>query len=125
MGPANHQPAFTAAARVIHAAALDVTDLTSTPLAADQVVAGSPDVHVMSLYEGADVDIGIWQHSAGTSTDVEADEMFIVLCGRATVHVAGATTIDLGPGDVGFLPAGARTTWTVHETLRKVYFVRP
>jgi uncharacterized cupin superfamily protein len=31
----------------------------------------------------------------------------------------------VGPGDIGLLPAGARTTWTVHETLRKVYVVRP
>lgn len=23
------------------------------------------------------------------------------------------------------LPAGAETTWTVHETLRKVYLLRP
>jgi len=125
MGLASHHPAFTAAAHVIHAAKLEVAELTSTPLAADQVVAGSPDVHMMSLYEGPDIGVGIWQHSAGASTDVEADEMFIVLCGRATVQIAGAPTIDVGPGDVGFLPAGARTTWTVHETLRKVYIVRP
>ena len=45
--------------------------------------------------------------------------------GRATVEVAEGPTLELGPGDVGLLPAGARTTWTVHETLRKIYVVRP
>ena len=59
------------------------------------------------------------------STDVEADEVFVVLSGRATVEVVDGPTLEIGPGDVGLLPAGARTTWTVHETLRKVYVVRP
>jgi hypothetical protein len=30
---------------------------------------------------------------------------------------------DVGPGDVCVLTEGDRTTWTVHETLRKVYQV--
>ena len=32
--------------------------------------------------------------------------------------------LEIGPGDVGVLPAGARTTWHVHETLRKVFQTR-
>ena len=125
MGPTNQGTAFTLTAHVVHAAAMAVAEMASAPVGADQVVAGSPDVHVRSLYEGADLGIGIWQHSPGTSTDVEADEVFVVLSGQATVHIDGAPALHVGPGDVAFLPAGARTTWTVHETLRKVYIVRP
>jgi len=58
------------------------------------------------------------------SRDVEADEAFVVLTGRATIEVEGGPTLEVGPGDLGLLPAGARTTWTVHETLRKVYVIR-
>ena len=36
---------------------------------------------------------------------------------------ADGPTLEVGPGDLGVLAAGAETVWTVHETLRKVYFV--
>ena len=55
-------------------------------------------------------------------TDVEADEMFSwsSAAGRPSSSRTGAT-LDVGPGDVGVLERGARTIWTVHETLRKAY----
>ena len=59
------------------------------------------------------------------STDLELDEVFVVLAGRATIEVEDGPTLEVGPGDVGLYPAGTRTRWTVHETLRKVYVVRP
>ena len=57
----------------------------------------------------------------GTVTDVEEDELFIVVAGRATVEVEGGATLELAAGTLGILDRGARTTWTVHETLRKVF----
>lgn len=66
--------------------------------------------------------VGIWEHTPGVSTDVEIDEVFIVLQGEATVAFDdGTPPLHLHPGVVGRLTAGARTTWTVTETLRKVY----
>lgn len=114
---------FTSAARVVRAAALPDADLDADPLDPSKVVSGDPQVRVLPLHDGEVVSIGVWQHSAGVSRDVEADEVFVVLAGRATVEVEGGPVLDVGPGDVGLLPAGARTTWTVHETLRKVYVV--
>jgi uncharacterized cupin superfamily protein len=64
---------------------------------------------------------GIWEHTAGVSTDVEVDEVFVVLAGRATIEVEGGPTLEVGPGDLGVLEAGARTRWVVHEDLRKVF----
>ncbi len=84
------------------------------------MVAGDPAVAAAAL-EGSRLNVGIWEHSQGTSTDTEADEVFVVLSGRATVVVAGGPTLELAPGSVGFLDAGAQTTWVVHENLRKVY----
>lgn len=69
--------------------------------------------------EGAAV--GIWEHSVGTSADVEEDEVFIVLAGRATVTPEEGVPVHFGPGDIGSLTGGTRTTWQVHETLRKVW----
>jgi len=116
---------FTATARVVNAAALADSQLEESPLAAEQVVEGSPVVRALALHDADDLGVGIWQHSAGVSTDVEADEVFVVLSGRATIEVEGGPVLEVGPGDVGLLPAGARTRWTIHETLRKIYVVRP
>ena len=116
---------FTDVARVVRASQLADSELDDAPLDPAQVVDGAPEVRVLELHDSDDLGIGVWQHGAGASTDVEADEVFVVLSGRATVEVDGGPTLELGPGDVGLLPAGARTTWTVHETLRKIYVVRP
>src|SRR5664279_2040048 len=95
--------------------------LTAAPLEPEQVVEGDPRVSVLDLVETGTYTVGVWEHTAGVSTDTESDEIFVVLSGRATVEVADGTVLTLGPGDVGILEAGARTRWTVHETLRKVY----
>ena len=101
--------------------------LAHEPLPADQVVAGSPTVGTLVLDDSDGVEIGIWEMTPGTATDTEIDEVFIVIAGRATVvydevpDAAGLPAIELAPGAVVRLAAGMRTTWTVHETLRKVY----
>jgi uncharacterized cupin superfamily protein len=100
-------------------------DLSRLDLDAEQVVAGNPQVSGLEVAAGHGWEAGVWQHTAGVSTDVEADEVFVVLSGRATVEVIGGPTLEVGPGDIGVLNAGDRTTWTVHETLRKVYFLHP
>ena len=112
-------------------AAFDVASVELTPLPLDpaQVVSGAPTTAYAVLDVSADgrVERGIWEHTPGVSTDVEADELFVVVSGRATVEVnggsaaAGGETLELRPGVVGILRAGAKTTWTVHETLRKVW----
>jgi uncharacterized cupin superfamily protein len=95
------------------------------PLDPAQVVAGSPQVSGLVLHESADGRVvrGVWEHTAGTSRDVEADELFVVLSGRATITIEDGGVLEVGPGDAGVLRAGDRTVWTVHETLRKVFQV--
>ncbi|MBJ7472943.1 MAG: cupin domain-containing protein, partial [Solirubrobacteraceae bacterium] len=112
-------------------AVFDVAGAVLTPLPLDpaQVVSGAPTTAYAVLDVSADgrVERGIWEHTPGVTTDVEADELFVVVSGRATVEVdggvgvPGGSTLELRPGVVGILRAGAKTTWTVHETLRKVW----
>jgi uncharacterized protein len=107
-----------------HVVAATSHPLTPDPLDPDQVVSGNPQVSTHEIAESDEVSVGIWQHTAGVSTDVEVDEIFVVLSGRATIEVNDGPTLELGPGDVGVLEAGAETTWTVHEDLRKIYIIR-
>ena len=66
-------------------------------------------------------EVGLWEIDPGTAHDVEVDEVFVVLTGRATVSVEGWPDVAMGPGDVVRLRAGTVTTWVVEERLRKVY----
>ena len=107
-------------ARVVPARTLP---LCPAPLDPAQVVSGQARVSSADVATVGTVTVGVWEHTAGVSTDVEADEVFVVLSGRATVEVEGGPVLELATGDIGVLEAGDRTRWTVHETLRKVYVV--
>lgn len=89
---------------------------------ADAVLeAGGDGTATKVLDERGGVERGIWQIEPGVARDVEADEIFVVLEGRATIEIEGGPTLEVGPGDVCVFDKGAKTTWTVHERLRKVY----
>ncbi|MFB7733532.1 cupin domain-containing protein [Streptomyces sp. NPDC056112] len=100
-------------------------DLVPEPLEPEQIVSGTPEVTGKVVWESADGRQirGIWQITPGVVTDVEADELFVVISGSATIEVEGGTTLHVGPGDMAVLREGDRTTWTVHETLRKAYAI--
>lgn len=92
-----------------------------------QIVSGEPRVSSLELAEVDGLAVGLWEHTAGVSTDTEQDEVFVVLAGRATITLGDGSTLEVGPGDVGVLRAGESTTWQIQEDLRKVYLtgVRP
>lgn len=72
-------------------------------------------------------EIGLWAAGPGTDTDVEVDEVFVVLAGSGTVTIhdtgdgAGDTEVALRPGAVVRLAEGDRTTWRLDERLLKLY----
>lgn len=106
-------------------AVTDACDLTviHEPLPVDEVVAGTPTAGVHELGAFAGVELGIWEMTPGTATDTETDEVFIVLSGRARIDFTDPPLppVEVGPGSIVRLDEGMRTTWTVTETLRKVY----
>ncbi len=89
----------------------------------DQVREGSPTTAVWEA-PVADLTCGLWEHTVGVSTDVESAEVFVVISGRASIEIEGEPTLEIGPGDVVELAAGARTVWHVTQTLRK-FWVMP
>ena len=99
-------------------------DLDWEPVDPGKAVSGDPLVGIATVAEAPGLEVGVWAHTVGVSTDVEADEVFVVLSGRATIDFADGTVLEVGPGDVGILPPGAATRWTIHEDLRKVYVIR-
>lgn len=82
---------------------------------------GDVSTGVRAVTAEGDMEVGVWEHTVGTSTDIEIEEVFVVIEGEGTVTCSEGGRIDLAPGVVGLLPAGARTTWTVTTPLRKVW----
>ena len=92
-------------ARVAAAAA----ELADEPLDPEQVIAGDPRTSSYVLTESADgTETGVWRCTPGTFSDVEADEVFVVVEGRATIAWDGGE-VEVGPGDVCTLAPGTET----------------
>ena len=103
----------------VHATALDLDPQLVAP---DQVVSGQPRTGIHALTEFGGLEVGVWEMTPGVMSDVESAEVFVVLSGSATVAFADTgEAIHVQAGDVMRLAAGARTVWSVTETLRKVY----
>jgi uncharacterized protein len=98
---------------------LDVEDVP-----ADQVAAGAPRTGLWEIDEAGPA-LGIWEMTAGAMTDVEADEVFLVIEGTATVTATAPDgserTLELRPGILCRLAAGTATRWDVPDRLRKLY----
>lgn len=89
---------------------------------ASEVEAGSPRQGVSELGEIGGCEAGIWELRAGTVTDTEVDEIFVVLSGSAVIEMLDeGSRVEVKAGDVMRLIAGTRTRWIVEDHIRKVY----
>lgn len=96
-------------------------ELEHEPVDPEQVVEGSPTVGAAALTEIDEWEVGVWEITPGIVTDVEVEEVFIVLSGRAILRREDGSETELVPGTVGRLDDGEETEWEVLETLRKIY----
>lgn len=97
------------------------------PLPNEDVLRGAPQAGVSEIGTLAGTEYGLWEMSTGVATDVESDEVFVVIAGEGSVLIAPfegapARTLHLVPGSIIRLHAGMHTTWTVTSVLRKVWF---
>jgi uncharacterized cupin superfamily protein len=95
------------------------------PVDSADVLGGRPTMGTLPLFDAAGVELGVWEITSGIVTDVEADEVFVVLSGRGRVEFDDDSSIALAAGTVVRLRAGDRTRWIVYETLRKIYVLLP
>jgi uncharacterized cupin superfamily protein len=71
-------------------------------------------------------EMGVWECSPGTFTAFRDgyDEFANILFGAVTMTTDEGEKSELGPGSVIVTPSGWKGTWTVHETVRKVWVTR-
>lgn len=91
-----------------------------------QIIRGNPETSSLTLAESEDgrEESGLWRCTPGVVTDVEVEETFLVITGKARIEVAGDGMFTVGPGDTHRFRGGEHTTWTVEETLLKAYWIK-
>ena len=78
----------------------------------------------VELWADGSASAGIWECAPGPSHwALETHEVIHLVAGRMTVTPDGGEPTEIGPGDVAVFPQGWSGTWTIHETVRKVYAI--
>ncbi len=87
-------------------------------------IAGDPRESSITLWSHNALDIGVWECTPGefSFTRMGYSEVLTVLSGRATLHIDGGPSFELVPGAMILTPSGTNGRWTIHETVRKVYY---
>lgn len=94
-------------------------------LPASDVLDGAPTTSTRELWnEAGPVEAGVWTMTPGVARDTEAQEIFVVLAGRATITIGDGAPRTVTAGDIVSFDEGDETVWEVHETLRKFYVTR-
>jgi len=100
-----------------------IDQLEPEELDPSQIILGDPKVSSLTLYEEGGVESGLWRITPGEVTDVEVEESFLVIEGRATIEYSDGRAFTVGPGDTHHFKGGEETTWKVEETLLKAFWI--
>jgi uncharacterized cupin superfamily protein len=101
--------------------------LQPSPIQPTWIIEGRPSASSAELSASEDgrATTVIWECTAGRFNWVyDYDETAHILAGSAVVHNETMKPTRLGPGDVVLFRRGARATWHVADSVRKLAFIR-
>jgi len=86
---------------------------------------GHPMESSATLYKDERTEAGVWQCTPGswTSSKTGVGELMHFVAGSGAITDADGTRHEFRPGSVQYYPDGWSGTWTVIETVRKVYVI--
>ena len=102
-------------------------DLRPAPIPPDWILNGAPEARNKELAKSHDhtSSIVVWDCTAGRfNWHYSQDEIVVVISGEAFITNEKGEERRLGPGDMGFFPAGTSCTWHITHRIRKVAVVR-
>ena len=117
----------SSSARLAGGSAVDVAGASLTPIGpwpgAGAALSGDPQASEFEFVEDGRVSTGIWECTPGEyrSSKSGLSEFMHVVAGDATVVGDDGAVHELRPGVALYLPDGWSGTWTIRETVRKVY----
>jgi uncharacterized cupin superfamily protein len=103
------------------------TDLEPAPIFPDWILKGTPQARSKVLVRTHDRTcfISVWECSAGIfNWQYGEDETVVIISGEAFIGVHEGKERRLGPGDLGFFPAGTSCIWRIDNHVKKVAVVR-
>jgi uncharacterized protein len=113
--------------RSIVTAAPARVDLEPEPIPPEWVLSGTPAARSKLLVRSRDwtSSVVVWDCTPGQFRwHYSKDEMLVVVSGEAFLMLENGAERRLGPGDVGFFPAGTTCNWRVSQHIRKVAFLK-
>jgi uncharacterized protein len=89
------------------------------------VTMGDPRASDLELYRDDLVECGVWEVTPGSflGENIGFGEHMYVLSGAGTVTSADGATLELRPGVSFVARPGWRGSWSVRETIRKIYVI--
>ena len=103
------------------------TDLQPAPIPPDWILQGTPEARNRELARSDDRTSYVidWNCTAGSfNWRYTEDETLVVVSGEALITNEQGEERRLGPGDMGFFPAGSQARWHINGHVRKVAIVR-
>lgn len=93
------------------------------PIAEQDVISGKPESSWVLLWRSQDGRLynGVWHCTPGVFMLTHPAETICIVEGRVTITPEGGEPIDVGPGEVAFIPEGTVARWEVHETVKKAF----
>jgi uncharacterized cupin superfamily protein len=113
--------------RNIVTATAATVDLGPEPIPPDWILSGTPEARSRKLATSHDwtSSVVVWDCTEGRfNWHYSKDEALVVLSGEVFITNEIGEERRLGPGDLGFFPAGSSCTWNVTARVRKVAVVR-
>jgi hypothetical protein len=114
-------------AKSIVLVAAGTSDLKPAPIPADWILNGTPETRNKELAKSQDRTATVidWSCTAGRfNWHYAEDEILVVVSGEAFITDEKGEEHRLGPGDMGFFPAGSSCTWRITGHVRKFAMVR-
>jgi uncharacterized cupin superfamily protein len=101
--------------------------LEPSSISSDWILAGTPETRYKVLARSHDRTswVVVWECTAGRfNWHYREDETVVVISGEVFITNEKGEERRLGPGDMGFFPAGSSCTWRVNDRVKKVAVLR-
>ena len=107
--------------------AANLAALEPSPISPNWILDGTPQARNKVLARSHDRTswVVVWECTAGRfNWHYSEDETVVVISGEVFITTEKGEERRLGPGDMGFFPAGSSCTWRVNDCVKKVAFLR-
>lgn len=111
---------------IVIAAAAEA-ELQPAPIAPGWILSGRPEARNKMLAASADrtAHIMVWECTPGLfNWHYEVDETLVIIAGEVFITDHSGAERRMGPGDMGFFPAGSSCRWRITSRVRKIAVLR-